>query len=93
VTRSCLERYSASGYDEAQFQHEDQPMSVDAILKEIEALSAAEQAELLGRLSERFAPTDGAELSPELKAELERRVAEADANPGTGVPWEVVYAE
>jgi putative addiction module component (TIGR02574 family) len=68
-------------------------MSVDAILKEIEGLSADEQAELLSRLSELFAPVGGSELSPELKAELERRVAAADADPGAGVPWEVVYEE
>jgi putative addiction module component (TIGR02574 family) len=68
-------------------------MSVDAILKEIEGLSADEQAELLSRLSELFAPAGGSELSPELKAELERRVAAADANPDAGVPWEVVYEE
>ncbi|MFO0843138.1 MAG: addiction module protein [Gemmataceae bacterium] len=32
-------------------------------------------------------------LSPEECAELERRVAIADANPGQGVPWEVIRAE
>ncbi len=68
-------------------------MSVEAILKEIEALSPAEQTELLNHLTERYAPEDVTELSPELKAELERRVAEADANPGVSIPWEVVYAE
>ena len=33
------------------------------------------------------------ELSPELKAELERRLALADADPNRGIPWEVVFEE
>jgi putative addiction module component (TIGR02574 family) len=32
-------------------------------------------------------------LTPTQRAELERRVAAADANPSEGVPWEVVHAE
>ncbi len=30
------------------------------------------------------------DISPELKAELERRLALADADPNRGTPWEVV---
>ncbi len=37
--------------------------------------------------------TEDMELSPELKAELERRLALADADPSRGIPWEVVLAE
>jgi putative addiction module component (TIGR02574 family) len=69
-------------------------MSVDAILKEIESLSDEERAELLDQLAERYPESDPIpELSPEMKAELDRRVAEADANPDAGIPWDVVYAE
>ncbi|MBA4063254.1 MAG: hypothetical protein C0501_05995 [Isosphaera sp.] len=32
------------------------------------------------------------ELTPELKAEIERRIADAEANPHDSVPWEVVEA-
>ena len=32
------------------------------------------------------------EISPELKAELERRLALADADPNRGTPWDVVRA-
>lgn len=32
-------------------------------------------------------------LTPAQRGELERRIAEADANPGQGVPWEVIRAE
>jgi len=31
-------------------------------------------------------------LTPEQRAELERRVAAADANPDAGIPWEVIRA-
>lgn len=62
-------------------------MSVDAILDAIRALTPDERAELDARL-ENEAPQ---ELSRELKAELDRRMAEADANPGALVPWEEVY--
>ena len=33
------------------------------------------------------------EISPELKVELERRLALADADPNRGIPWEVVIEE
>jgi putative addiction module component (TIGR02574 family) len=32
-------------------------------------------------------------LTPTQRVELERRVALADANPGGGIPWEVIRAE
>jgi putative addiction module component (TIGR02574 family) len=66
-------------------------MSIDAILKEVEELSPEERAELMSRLRDRF--DEPGELSDELKALLDRRIAEADANPGAGIPWEVVKAE
>ncbi len=69
-------------------------MSVDAVLKETEAMSADELAELIDRLQDRLA---GAEPSPDLtdaqKAELRRRIAAADADPRAGVPWETVLAD
>lgn len=69
-------------------------MSVDTILKEIEALSETERAQLFDRLTEQFPEPDPIpELSPAMKAELERRVAEADANPSAAISWEVVYEE
>ncbi|MBX9626772.1 MAG: addiction module protein [Gemmataceae bacterium] len=68
-------------------------MSVDAILKEVEALPDDERAELLGRLFDRYAdgrPDPAEEMPAALRAELERRIAFSDANPGSGIPWEVV---
>lgn len=67
-------------------------MSVDAILKEIEALSATERAELKARLAEQFPDADEAGISPELAKLLDERIAAADANPGAGYTMEEVIA-
>jgi putative addiction module component (TIGR02574 family) len=67
-------------------------MSVDAILKEIAALTDAERAELLDRLAEQFPDAAGEEISPELAKLLDERVAAADANPDAGYTLEEVIA-
>jgi len=64
-------------------------MSVDAILKEVEALTDEERNELLNRLHEQFTQP---EISDELKAELDRREADADANPDSGYTLDEVIA-
>jgi putative addiction module component (TIGR02574 family) len=46
--------------------------------------------QLLGALPE---PPAEAELPEELKRELDRRLADINANPEDEVPWEVVKAE
>jgi putative addiction module component (TIGR02574 family) len=69
-------------------------MSVDAILKEIAALTATERAELKARMAEQFPDADTEpELSPELAKLLDERVAAADANPDAGYTWKEVYEE
>jgi putative addiction module component (TIGR02574 family) len=71
-------------------------MSVDAILKEAESLSLPERAELLRRLEAGLLDAGWGPdlpLSDDMKAFLDRRIAEADANPGAGIPWEVVKTE
>ena len=69
-------------------------MSVDAILKEAEALSLDELGELTTRLWDQLEAAGWApSLSEGMKAELDRRIAAADANPQAGIPWEVVKAE
>jgi len=62
-------------------------MSVDAILKQVDALTDEERSELLNRLHEQFTQS---EISDELKAELDRRVAAYEANPDQGYTWEQV---
>lgn len=34
--------------------------------------------------------TESLELNDQMKAELDRRISDADTNPGAGVPWELV---
>ena len=64
-------------------------MTVDAILQQVDELTAAERDEVISRLLDRYAP---AEMSDELAALLDARVAEADANPGAVCSWEDVVA-
>ena len=40
-----------------------------------------------------YEAVDQAPVPPELEAELERRLALADADPERGIPWEQVRAE
>ena len=39
------------------------------------------------------AEVEAAPLTEAQRFELERRIAAADANPGAGIPWEVIRAE
>jgi putative addiction module component (TIGR02574 family) len=70
-------------------------MSVDAILKQVEELSPEQREELLDRLYEIYSMADDEpiELSDQMKALLDEREAEADANPGTGCTLEEVIAD
>jgi hypothetical protein len=67
-------------------------MSVDAILKEIEALSAPERAELKARLARQFPDGDESGMSPELAKLLDERNAAVDASPNAGYTMEEVVA-
>ncbi|MBY0514308.1 MAG: addiction module protein [Gemmataceae bacterium] len=64
-------------------------MIVEAILQQVEALTAEERAELFDRIEERYGRSD-LEISDELKALLDEREAAADATPGVGYSWEEV---
>lgn len=66
-------------------------MSVDAILKEVQALSLEEREELRERFNEQF-PESDAELSEELKALLDEREASYLADPTNVFTWEEVEA-
>ena len=56
-------------------------------------LTAEERISLIGRLWDSLDAAVAAPMSPELAAELDRREAEADADPMAGVPWESLKAE
>jgi putative addiction module component (TIGR02574 family) len=59
----------------------------------VHALSPADRLELAEALWESVADDLAARpIDPALRAELERRVALAKADPGRGVPWDQVRA-
>ncbi len=60
----------------------------------IDRLSIEEKLALAQQLWDSVATDlESQPLTAAQRAELERRVAAADANPAQGVPWEVVRAE
>lgn len=59
----------------------------------LESLTAQERIALMGRLWDSLDPAAAAPLSPALTAELERREAEADADPDAGIPWTALREE
>jgi putative addiction module component (TIGR02574 family) len=62
-------------------------------LAALRRLSIPERLQLLGDLWDSIAeeaPDEALPLTPELAAELERRLAEHDANPGSAIPWDEV---
>lgn len=63
----------------------------NALREELFKLSAAERLELVEELWDSIADEDEAlELTDEQREDLERRLAEADADPTGGAPWEEV---
>ena len=63
-------------------------MSVDALIQEIRSLSDDDRERVL----DAFRDPPAAELSAAQLLDLDRRLAEDDANPDAGEPWEVVKA-
>jgi len=62
-----------------------------ALRKELFKLPAAERLELVEELWDSIADEDKAlDLTPEQREDLDRRLAEADADPTGGSPWEDV---
>jgi putative addiction module component (TIGR02574 family) len=63
----------------------------NALRKELFQLSAAERLELVEELWDSIADEDSAlQLTPEQREDLDRRLAEADADPTGGSSWEEV---
>jgi putative addiction module component (TIGR02574 family) len=59
-------------------------------------LSVSERLQLVEDLWDTIAqdaPDAALPLTPEMAAELDRRLAEHEANPGAAIPWETVRAE
>jgi putative addiction module component (TIGR02574 family) len=66
-------------------------MSVTEVLEKARALAPEQRRELAEILLTEL--DEGDELSPELRAELDRRAEEALAHPETCRPWEEVRAD
>lgn len=56
-------------------------------------LSPEQRLQLIEELWDSLTPQEAAPLSPELAEELDRRVAEMEADPTAGRPWEEVLAD
>jgi len=60
----------------------------------IDKMSVAERVALIKEILDSIAAEpDESALTPEQRAELERRAAASRANPGAGIPWEQIKAE
>ena len=71
-------------------------MTVAEIIEQIRPLPAKEKQQVLESLWNEFQDeleTYDPDLSPEQIAELDRRVAEFERNPHSGIPAEQVFAE
>ena len=72
-------------------------MDLEATWVEIDELPVSERIGFVPRVldgvAEVVVDSDEIVFSPEFQAELDRRIAEGDAHPERGIPWEVVEAE
>lgn len=67
--------------------------TTSATIDELLKLPAADRVEIAMALWESLSPAEQeAEftLTPELRAELRRRIAEHDADPDSAIPWEEI---
>lgn len=67
-------------------------MSAEQILEEIRRMSEPERRELVERIEDEFVDFDD-ELTPEQKAELDRRAEQFRKNPRNAIPFEQVREE
>ena len=69
-------------------------MDFDAVLTEVSAWPPSDRVRLLNELWDRLVDEGyESQLRQEMRAELDRRLAEDDAMPDDVVSWEVVKAE
>ena len=67
-------------------------MSAAQILEQIDQLPPDEQQAVADKILEKYGDFND-ELTPEQKAELDRRAEELQQHPERGIPWETVQAE
>jgi putative addiction module component (TIGR02574 family) len=69
-------------------------MDLQAILSEVDSWSIEDRIRLVQEVWDRLVDQGyEPELTDEMKAELDRRLADHRANPGAAIPWEQVKAE
>ena len=72
-------------------------MDLEAALAEINKLPVSDRIGFVQRVLDGIAGassgSDEFELPAEFRAELDRRIALADADPSRGIPWEEIDAE
>jgi putative addiction module component (TIGR02574 family) len=71
-------------------------MSATELIEMLRPLPTEEKRAFVERVWEEFGEELGwvdPDLTPEQTAELDRRLAEFEKNPGAGIPWEQVEAE
>lgn len=72
-------------------------MDVEGALLEIVQLPVSERVSfaqrILDSITEEMEETSELKLPAEYRSELDRRIAEGDAHPERGIPWEVVEEE
>ena len=68
-------------------------MDYQTVLSEVESWPVDDRVRLVQDVWDRL-PDQGheADLTDEMKAELDRRIEEMDRNPESGIPWEIVKA-
>jgi len=72
-------------------------VDVEGALLEIVQLPVSERVSfaqrILDSITEEMEETSELKLPAEYRSELDRRIAEGDAHPERGIPWEVVEEE
>ena len=69
-------------------------MDLQTVLDEVDSWPVEDRIRLVQEVWDRLAGQGhGPELSDEVKAELDRRLAAHEANPDAAIPWEQVEAE
>lgn len=68
-------------------------MDYQSVLNEVESWPVDDRIRLVQDVWDRLGDQGyEPELTEEMKAELDRRIAEMDRDPGSGVPWEEAKA-
>ena len=69
-------------------------LDLETVVKAVEGWSVEDRRELIDRLADGLPDENGAgpEVTPELLAELDRRIADIEANPDDVYTWDEVMA-